>query len=112
MLRRLLTRFPRAVLVVLLVPLLGAVTWQAIRFAPKYVIDLAFSADGRHLLISLTKWNDQDPEPEIEGSSVVQTWDVESSQLADSQRIGQGMIRFTPHARNFIDSDSTNLIPM
>jgi hypothetical protein len=101
MLRRLLTRFPRAVLVLLLVPLLGAVIWQAIRFAPMYVTDLAFSADGRHLLISLRKRHDQDQE--IEGSSVVQTWDVEAGQLVDSQCIGQGRILFTPHARNLID---------
>lgn len=47
MLRRRLTRFPRTVLLLLLVPLLGAVIWQAIRFTPMYVVDLAFSAVAR-----------------------------------------------------------------
>ena len=68
--RRWFTRFPRVVLLLLLVPLLGAVTWQAIRFTPTYVADLAFSADGRHLLISRTKRIDQ--ELPVEASSVVQ----------------------------------------
>jgi WD40 repeat protein len=108
MLRRWLTRFPRAILVLLLVPLLGAVIWQTVRFAPKHVIDLAFSADGRHLLISFIKRNDL--KPAIEASNVVETWDLESGQLVDSQRFGQGTILFTSNAENFINCAHTGHI--
>lgn len=97
----------RVVLLVLLVPLIVAVVWQAVHFAPRHVTGLAFSADGRELLVGRTRVGDRQQADgqnlAIEGSGFVETWDVKSSRLVCSKRMGWGKTVFAHGAKYFVD---------